>query len=246
MRISKIPKNKPVIGKDLEDLIDKVNAHSNMTGKGGISVTNTTRGTSIVGMQSVFKKFKVRRAITTQAASARTFISANLYNNKGVEVTEGAEFGVNVHCSIAGDTNLNAAIPRLENNDDIFVAKMPYSSAGSIVQRWWCVSIFQASEDCDNEGEYDIITAATANYNLTAADDVIVGGAGNETFTVDVPAPGGALAGKVFWVKNVGTGVVTADADVDGSSTIDGDATQPINKGDTLKIISDGSQWWSV
>ena len=148
MKLRKIPKNRPVLGKDLDRLIDKINAQANITGSGGISVATTKNGTAI-RTNSALTALEIRRAITTQAAPAATYITANLYNKKGTEVTTGNEAAINVHCSVIGDVNLNAAVPRLANNDDIFVAKLPYSSASTIVRRWYCVSLFQKSQDCD-------------------------------------------------------------------------------------------------
>jgi len=91
-----------------------------------------------------------------------------------------------------------------------------------------------------------VTIAKTAAYTATVTDDVIICGAGNETFTVDLPVPSGAMTGKVFYIKNVGTGVITLDADTTGSSTIDGDTTQTINQYECLQVISDGSVWWAI
>jgi len=82
----------------------------------------------------------VRRAITTQAAPADTKITANLYDNTGTEVTSGLGSGVDVYCSVIGGGNLNAAVPRLEDNDDIFV--MNWGG------KWWCITLFNASQEC--------------------------------------------------------------------------------------------------
>jgi len=87
------------------------------------------------------------------------------------------------------------------------------------------------------------IVAKTAAYTATAADDVITCGAGNQTFTIDLPAP---LVGKTYYIKNVGTGVITVDADTTGSTTIDGDTTQTINQYECLKVVSDASVYWSI
>ena len=83
----------------------------------------------------------------------------------------------------------------------------------------------------------------TANTNLTATDDVLTCGAGNETFTVDLPVP---VDGKVFYIKNVGTGIITVDANVDGSTTIDGDTTQTVNQYECLQVICDASVYWAI
>jgi len=87
------------------------------------------------------------------------------------------------------------------------------------------------------------IVAKTAAYTATAADDVITCGAGNETFTIDLPA---ALVGKTYYIKNVGSGVITVDADTTGSTTIDGDTTQTINQYECLKVVSDASVYWGI
>ncbi len=86
----------------------------------------------------------VRRAITTAAAGAATTITANLYDEDGAEQTTGDESGLTIYCSVIGGGNLNAAIPRLEDNDDIWVAKLPYSSEAD---RWYCLKPFQAIGD---------------------------------------------------------------------------------------------------
>ena len=93
------------------------------------------------------------------------------------------------------------------------------------------------------EGEKVNVVAKTSAYTATAADDIITCGAGNETFTVDLPVP---LTSKTYYIKNVGTGVITVDADTTGSTTIDGDTTQLVNQYECLKIISDGSVYWAI
>jgi len=87
------------------------------------------------------------------------------------------------------------------------------------------------------------IVAKTAAYTATSTDDVITCGAGNETFTIDLPT---TVAGKTYYIKNVGTGVITVDADTTGSTTIDGDTTQTINQYECLKVVADASVYWAI
>jgi len=87
------------------------------------------------------------------------------------------------------------------------------------------------------------IVAKTAAYTASATDDIITCGAGDETFTIDLPA---VSSGKVYYIKNVGSGVITVDADTTGSTTIDGDTTQTVNEGECLQVIADGSEYWSI
>lgn len=154
MKVSKLSRNKPVRGKDLDSLIDAVNRSSNITGRRGVYIKNTPTGIALWGVMSAEEAkdtltAKVRRAITTQAAPAATYITANLYDSSGIEITSGDESAINIHCSVIGGVNLNAAVPRLEDNDDIFVAKIPYASASEVVNRWYCINLFQKSQACD-------------------------------------------------------------------------------------------------
>jgi len=87
------------------------------------------------------------------------------------------------------------------------------------------------------------VVAKTTAYTAVETDDVITCGAGNESFTVDLPVP---VAGKVFFIKNVGTGVITVDADTTGSTTIDGDTTQTVNQYECLQVIADASVYWAI
>jgi len=82
--------------------------------------------------------------------------------------------------------------------------------------------------------------AKIAAYTVTAIDDIIICGAGNQTFTVDLLAP---VAGKILYIKNIGTGIVTVDADTTGGSTIDGETTQTLSQYDCMVITSDGIDW---
>jgi len=87
------------------------------------------------------------------------------------------------------------------------------------------------------------VIAKTANYTATAKDNTIVCGSGDETFTISLPAP---VKGKTFYIKNVGGGVITVDADAVGSTTIDDDTTQTVDAYDCLMVCSDGSVYWGV
>ena len=78
---------------------------------------------------------------------------------------------------------------------------------------------------------------------MTADDDVVTCGAGDETFTIDLPAPS---IGKTFYIKNVGSGTITVDADSTGSTTIDDETTQTVAQYETLKVVSDASEYWSI
>ena len=61
---------------------------------------------------------------TARGKAMQSTITANLYSNDGEEITSGQYAGVTVECFVVGGGNLNAAVPRLEDNDDIYIAKL--------------------------------------------------------------------------------------------------------------------------
>jgi len=74
-----------------------------------------------------------RLAFCKDAAGAATAIDCYL-DGDGVGTV------ISVACSIAGGGNLDSAVPRLTDGTPILVTKVGAT--------WWCISIFQASEDC--------------------------------------------------------------------------------------------------
>ena len=94
--------------------------------------------------------FPVRRARTVGAAGAGSTITCYLFNSDGIGLD--TENPVTVYCTICGGVNLNSAIPRLEDDTEIFVVQLPYWTGSEIVQRWYCVSLFAASCVCEPDG----------------------------------------------------------------------------------------------
>ena len=74
-----------------------------------------------------------RLAYCSEAAGADNTIAATLDHTTGTAIT--------VTCHICGGPALNAAVPRLADNDELFVTK--------IGGTWFCTTVFQVSEDCD-------------------------------------------------------------------------------------------------
>ncbi len=81
-----------------------------------------------------------RMARTTEAATANDHITCNLIRNDDTEQTSGLGSSVEVYCKITGGTALNAALPRLANDD--------YLPVMNLNGTWWSTQLFQTSEDC--------------------------------------------------------------------------------------------------
>ena len=80
----------------------------------------------------------------------------------------------------------------------------------------------------------------TGNYTLTADDDIILA---NGTITITLPNVS-VLTGKMYHIKNIGTGLVTIDGD---GQTIDGDSSIYIfRQYDSVSIMCDGSNWYMI
>lgn len=74
--------------------------------------------------------------------------------------------------------------------------------------------------------------AKTAAYTLTASNYVVVLSSGSATFTLPT-----GITGKVFFIKNVGTGVLTI------SGTIDGNASVTLSEGSSIAIQCVGTTY---
>lgn len=80
-------------------------------------------------------------------------------------------------------------------------------------------------------------TEVTGTYTIKQYDQMIIC---SGTFTL-TPPPAALSSGKVYSIKNKGTGTITLDGS--GSETIDDETTQSIGPYDCLEIYSDGSEW---
>ena len=119
-------------------------------------ISDTARASSDDGL--------VTRATCTQDAQATNQITANLFKSDGTEGT-----AITVFCNISNGSALNEAVPRLEDNDEIFVTQSVFDDGGSPVTRYYCVSNFQASENCTCEQLDAIFNSVTisADQNIT-------------------------------------------------------------------------------
>lgn len=101
------------------------------------------------------------------------------------------------------------------------------------------MAVLKTSID-DNGHLYDpVMVSVSANYSITAIDDVVLC---NGTFNVTLLTAVGR-AGRTVKVKQVGTGTVTMAST--SSQTIDGATATAVQifPGDALTFESDGANW---
>jgi len=79
----------------------------------------------------------------------------------------------------------------------------------------------------------------SGTYTLVPEDEVVLC---TGTFTISLMAADGG--GGVYTLKNIGTGVITVDAD--GTETIDGELTQVLLENDSITIFDGASGLWYI
>lgn len=88
------------------------------------------------------------------------------------------------------------------------------------------------------------VVTKTADYTITTSDYLIMGDTSGGVITFTLPTAVG-IEGKVFVIKYIDLGFVNAlTLDGNASETIDGSTTTTLDtENETLRIISDGSNW---
>jgi len=79
----------------------------------------------------------VRKVITTEAAPASDHITCNLFDEDDAEITSGLGSGIEVYANICGGVNLDAATPRIADNDVLI--------AVNIKGKWYFTTTFWPS-----------------------------------------------------------------------------------------------------
>lgn len=86
-----------------------------------------------------------------------------------------------------------------------------------------------------------VVSSVTSAKTLSANDELVLC---NGTFTITLP-PAGSSEGKVYYIKNIGSGTITIDGD--NSDTIDDSANAELDaQYEFITITSDGSEWWII
>jgi hypothetical protein len=87
------------------------------------------------------------------------------------------------------------------------------------------------------------LAAKTANYTLTAADNVILGNASGGSFTLTLPTAVG-IAGRTYTLKKVDSSVNAITVATTSAQTIDSSSTWSLsNQYQYVMVISDGANW---
>ena len=167
--------------KPLNMMWEKVSRLDKMRGDGFINVKKSGAGTTIgLNLNEVIRRISrpkgtgafgtVLRATCTENAPSDNTITANLFLPDGTEGT-----AITVHCNISNGTALDEAVPRLEDGDEIFVAQSVFDNASTPEFRFYCVSNFQASEDCTCEQLDAVFNSVTISSDQKVTFDGVGG-----------------------------------------------------------------------
>lgn len=98
---------------------------------------------------------------------------------------------------------------------------------------------FVARKGLISQGGFTLPEKQISSTYTIGANDYFIECTAN-TFTVNLPAAT-TISGKVYVIKNIGSGVITVDAN--GSETIDGSLTKTLNQNDVIQVTSNGTNW---
>jgi hypothetical protein len=90
---------------------------------------------------------------------------------------------------------------------------------------------------------YDVKTK-NASYPATLSDEMIIVNAGAAT-DITLPSAVGCL-GKLYIIKRIDATAFVVQVIPDGVETIDGEASQPLHRWDSMSIVSDGAVWFII
>lgn len=180
--------------KPLNILWAKVASIDNMRGDDFISVKRTGFGTTIgMNLAAVRRRVAkgggagidsttpgiIRKAQVSEPAGLGTTIKADLYDyTTGVLATSGDEYDVDINCRISGGSDLNEAVPRLEDGDTIFVSLNSRWTGTATDSTWDCVTVFSGSEDCTCEQADAVFNSVT----IASDEKLTLDGVGGDTF----------------------------------------------------------------
>lgn len=101
---------------------------------------------------------------------------------------------------------------------------------------------FPEEQSAGTVGAFSLHTITkTASYTAAATDDVIIA---NKATAMTITLPAATGGGKVYWIKSIGAGAVTVDANA--SETIDGETTQTIGQWESICINDYAAGAWVI
>ncbi|MES1223336.1 MAG: hypothetical protein ABUT20_48020, partial [Bacteroidota bacterium] len=93
----------------------------------------------------------------------------------------------------------------------------------------------------DVRGSFSVPITTFSGATTAGASDNMLVFTGSSATTLTLPTAA-SIAGRIYWVKNGGTATVTIATT--SSQTIDGLSTWSLTQGKTLRVVSDGSNWY--
>ncbi len=91
-----------------------------------------------------------------------------------------------------------------------------------------------------------VVVTKTADFLLGTGTDIVLVDASVGDLTISLPTAANA-SGKLYSVKKIDASANTVTVDPDGSECIDNELSILLcNEGDSIRFVSNGSQWYII
>jgi hypothetical protein len=91
---------------------------------------------------------------------------------------------------------------------------------------------------------FNTVTTAATPYAVTSTDNIVFANAAVAQ-TINLPAAAAGLTGRTITVKRIGISAPTVTIATLGG-LIDGASTRTLNNLESITVVCDGSNWWTV
>ena len=92
--------------------------------------------------------------------------------------------------------------------------------------------------------QYQTVTTAATPYAVTSTDNIVFANAAVAQ-TINIPAAAAGLTGRTITVKRIGINAPAVTVAALGG-LIDGASTRSLNNYDSITVVCDGTNWWTI
>jgi hypothetical protein len=91
---------------------------------------------------------------------------------------------------------------------------------------------------------FNTVTTAATPYAVTSTDNIVFANAAVAQ-TINIPAAAAGLTGRTITVKRIGINAPAVTVATLGG-LIDGASTRSLNNYDSITVVCDGTNWWTI
>ena len=91
---------------------------------------------------------------------------------------------------------------------------------------------------------FNVVTTSATPYAVTSTDNIVFANAAVAQ-TINIPAAAAGLTGRTITVKRIGINAPAVTVATLGG-LIDGASTRSLNNYDSITVVCDGTNWWTI